>query len=186
MPVIEADKSLITAETFAQMSFDVPVELVRGVIVEMPRPDIAHGTVCLNIGGELRTWARAHSAGIAAGNDSGVLTERDPDTVRGPDVVFIAAERLDGGVAPRGLTEVVPNLCVEVLSPSDRWRAVYRKVDEYFERGVQEVWVADPSRRTIEVIRPDEPPLTLTEDGELTSPILPGFACPVRVVFEGV
>jgi Uma2 family endonuclease len=186
MSVAESPQTLTTAEQFAQLSFDHPVELVQGVIVHMPSPDVVHGTVCLNIGGELRSWARQNKAGITAANDSGVVTERDPDTVRGPDVIFIAGDRLIDGVAPRGVSDVVPNLCVEVLSPSDRWRAVYRKVDEYFERGVEEVWVADPRRRTVEVIRPDEPPLTLTENDELTSPILPGFTCPVRILFEGV
>src|SRR5436190_24081471 len=61
-------------------------ELVRGEVIELPAPKRPHGVVCMNIGRLLsnHVWERKH--GYVACNDSGVILERDPDTVRGPDV----------------------------------------------------------------------------------------------------
>jgi Uma2 family endonuclease len=187
MPVIEADKSLITAEAFAGMSFDVPTELVRGEILELPMPDQIHGAVCGNVYLLIAIWARAAQAGIATTNDSQFVTERGPDSVRGPDVCYFTRDRLPGGRLPHGVCEAVPNLCVEVLSPSDRWRDVHNKINEYLSRGVDEVWVINPRRRTLEVFRQDESPRTYAESDELKSAVLePGFSCRVSELFRDV
>lgn len=187
MPVIEADKSLITAETFAGMSFDGPAELVRGEIVELPTPDQIHGAVCGNAYLLITNWARAAQAGIATTNDSHFVTEREPDSVRGPDVCYFTRDRLPDGCLPRGVCEAVPNLCVEVLSPTDRWRNVHNKINEFLARGVDEVWVIDPRRRTLEVFRQDEAPQNYAQSDELTSAVLqPGFACRVSEFFRDV
>lgn len=161
----------ITAEEFMQMHFDVPVELVRGEIVSlygkngMTRPGWTHGIVQANVTSELRTWNRRTRAGKVVG-DAGVVTERDPDTVRGPDAV--------------------PNLCVEICSPRKTWKEIHRKIDEYFERGNDEVWVVHPQKRTVEVFRSDEPPVTLDATQTIESRELPGFSCPVEVFFEDI
>ncbi len=178
--------ALITAEEFAEMQFDHPVELVRGEIVEMGQPDLRHGTICLNIGMQLQLFGQATRLGRAACNDSGVVTERNPDTVREADVVFVRTELLVDGRMPAGATELVPDLCVEVLSRHDRWPDVRRKIDEYLDRGVSEVWIARPDQRTLEVFLAGEPSVTHAEGDELTSRTLPGFACRVGEFFEGV
>ena len=180
-----APAGLITAEEFARMQFDRPVELVRGEIVEMGQPDLRHGTVCANVCGEIRAWARAANAGRVAANDSGIITQRDPDTVRGADVVFVRAESLVDGRMPSGVTDLVPDLCVEVLSPYDRWKELHHKLDEYLERGVPEVWVVNPEDRTVEVFRTDDPPRRFSAEEEITSRVLPGFSCRVAQFFEG-
>lgn len=179
-------QSLITAEEFARMSFDVPVELVRGEIVELSRPDPAHGIVCLNVGSEIRNWAKVTGRGLASANDSGVVPERDPDTVQGPDVCFFSIERVPGAKFDRRTIDLVPNVCVEVLSEFDRWRDVHHKIDEDLERGVNEVWIVDPRKRQVQVFRSDEPPVIYDEQSELTSAELPGFRCPVAEFFAGV
>lgn len=180
--------SPISAERFAEMTFDVPVELVRGEIVEMTPPDLVHGQVCGNVVFLLKSLLRdVGRRGCVAGNDSGIVTERDPDTVRGADVALVFDDRLPEGRIPRGYTDLIPNLCVEVLSRWDRWRDVHRKIDEYLERGVSQVWIVDPQRRTLQVFRADEPPATYAESEEFRDdPLLPGFACRVADLFEGL
>lgn len=178
---------LITAGRFSKMHFEFPVELVRGKVVQMPPPEVPHGVVCGNVGVPLSLWARKSRRGLVAFNDAGIVTRRKPDTVRGPDVMFIPKERLPEGRVPPGLTDLVPSLVVEVRSPSDRWKEIYEKIAEYFERGVSEVWVVDYRKRVVHVCRAEDDPVILTENDALTSEtLLPGFSCEVREFFLGL
>ena len=63
-------------------------ELERGEVLEMSLPGERHGFVCLNVGRILGNYAYQRRKGYACGNDTGLILERNPDTVRGPDVVF--------------------------------------------------------------------------------------------------
>lgn len=63
-------------------------ELVRGRVVELPSPTSNHGYIRGNIYWVLRGLVEPRDLGRVVTNDSGVVTERDPDSVRGPDVAF--------------------------------------------------------------------------------------------------
>lgn len=152
----------------------------------MTRPGIRHGVVCGNIHLPITLWARSGNRGLVATNDAGVLTERDPDTVRGPDVLFVSRERWPHDRAPDGFLEVAPDLAVEVLSPYDVWKDLLTKISEYFDAGVREVWVADPEMKNVQVFRPDAPPRTLHADEVIESAdVLPGFTSAVADFFVG-
>jgi Uma2 family endonuclease len=71
-------------------------ELVRGEVIELPVPAKIHGRVCINVGFILETYVRQRGFGYITGNDSGVILERDPDTVRGPDVALYEDARIWG------------------------------------------------------------------------------------------
>ncbi|MCA9069963.1 MAG: Uma2 family endonuclease, partial [Planctomycetaceae bacterium] len=109
-----------TAEEAYELLLESPAELVKGELIEMVRPGARHGIVCGEVTFLLKQWNKHAQLGKIATNDSGVVTERGPDTVRGPDIYFIQNRRLPDG-APTGWVEVVPDLCIEVLSPNDRW-----------------------------------------------------------------
>ena len=80
--------------------------------------------------------------------------------------------------------DVVPELVVEVASPSETRAAVQEKAAMWLSFGVVLVWVAHPDDRTVDVYRPDSPVVTLTENDNLIGdPVLPGFTLPVRQVF---
>ena len=177
---------LITAEQFAEMNLDGPYELVNGEIVEMTRPDQSHGNVCFEIAKAIDAWACTRKSGRVTTNDGGILTERDPDTLRGADVAFFQISQLPGGKVPRGQTSIIPALCVEVLSPSNRWTEMRRKIEEYLAVGVREVWIVDPEARTVETFRSDAPSALLHESQSLTSLELPEFSVHVGELFAGV
>src|SRR5262249_28420667 len=119
------------------------------------------------------------------GNDSGVITERDPDTVRGADVAFYSYQRVPPGPLPRRYLAVVPELVFEVRSPSDRWSHILEKVVEYLQAGVTLVCVLDEVTETARVYRADQPEQVFTADQDLTLPeVLPDFRLPVRRFFE--
>src|SRR5207248_1549779 len=103
----------------------------------------------------LRKHFDANPLGHVLSNDSCIVTERNPDTVRGADVAFYSYERVPRGPIPPGLLSVPPDLVFEVLSPNDRWSDVHVKVAEYLHAGVQAVCVLDDSTRSVHVFCAD-------------------------------
>jgi Uma2 family endonuclease len=177
---------LMTAEEFVRRADPGhPEELVRGRIVPRPVPDRRHGQICGNAYFLIRAHADAHDLGHVLCNDSGVITERDPDTVRGADVAFYSYERLPRGPLPRSYGPEMPDLVVEVRSKSDRWPKVLVKVGESLAAGTAVVAVLDDERRSVQLFSADGVTRVLGLDDELTIPeVLPGFAVPVRRLFE--
>ena len=182
MPTAEA---LMTAEEFGNRPDPGhPEELVRGRIVLRKYADLRHGMVCGNVLGRFDPVVRAEDLGrlIAL---SGIVTERDPDTVRGVDVSFYGYDRMPRGPIPEGYADAMPEWAVEVVSAFDRWADVLAKVAELLTVGVGTVVVLDPDPRTAHVFGADEPPLTLDAEDELTLPgVLDGFRMVVGRFFE--
>ncbi len=160
-------------------------ELVRGRVVEMNMPGFEHGEICVTIASILRAYVSERGLGRVVGNDSGILTERDPDTVRGADVSFYSYARVPRGRRPKGYPGVSPELVIEVLSPSDTWSRILGKVSEYLEAGVLVVCVVDPNQGKVFVYRADSPAIELTEEDEFALPdLLPDFHVPVGRFFD--
>src|SRR5262249_24620258 len=117
-------------------------------------------------------------------NDAGVVLERDPDTVRGPDVALYEDARSFEELDP-AYGEVPPRLAVEVLSPNDRADQVIHKITDYLRNGVELVWLIDPEARTVTVYRPDKGPRVFHENEALTGEeVLRGFRCRVADFFS--
>ncbi len=181
-----ATETLLTAEQFRQLPENGTLrELVRGRIVEMNVPAPRHGILCGNIVWELSNFVRSRDLGRVIPNDSGVVTERDPDTVRGPDVCYYSYHRLPKGPVPQGYLSVVPELVFEVRSQTDRWDDILTKSGELLRAGVTVVCVLDEQIGAIIIYRRNEFPRTLTEDDEFTLPDVlgPDFRVPVSRFF---
>jgi Uma2 family endonuclease len=172
----------ITADEFLRMPDNgQPMELERGRIVMMSRPGGRHGWICNRVGRSFGDFADDHDLGFVFNNDSGVVTERDPDSVRGPDVAYFSYARMpkESG-PPEGYPAVAPEIIVEVLSPNDRWSTMLRRVSEFLSAGTLVVCVLDPRRRQARLYFADAAEITLAEQDEITFPeILPGFAARV-------
>ncbi len=179
-------EALMTAEEFGQRPDPgYPEELVQGRIVDMPPPDRRHGYVCLKAGRLLGNWVNERDLGRVMSNDSAVITEHDPDTVRGADVVYYSYARLPKGPLSKGYGAEIPELVVEVRSAGDRWSQVLEKVAEYLKAGVLVVVVLDPEPRVAHVFGADEEPRKLGSADELALPgLLEGFRLPVGRFFE--
>lgn len=178
-------RTLLTSEDFFReySHVDCDFELVKGEVVQVSPPGVGHGYIALNVGGEMRTFVRAHDLGIVI-VESGFRLERDPDTVRGPDVSFILKERLVDGRPPVGFFQGAPDLAVEVVSPSDTAASIEAEVNEYLTNGTQRVWVIYPDTRTVVVHAPNNVSTRYDEGDILTDEeLLPGFSLPVSLVF---
>jgi Uma2 family endonuclease len=158
-------------------------ELVRGEVIELPAPRVPHGVVAGNAVWILNGYVRQRRKGYVVSNDSGVILERDPDTVRGPDVALYEGARSFDELPPK-YGEVPPRLAVEVLSSRDRADRILPKITDYLRNGVELVWLIDPKARTVTVYQPDKGPRVYKQDEELTGEdVLPGLACRVADFF---
>ncbi len=181
-----ATEKLLTADDLLRLdSQGVRGELIQGVLCKTMPTGLAHGEVVMNLGGELRRFSKPRRLGRIVGSDSGMLLERNPDTVREPDIAFISAQKLPLDVRLSGYFEGAPDLAVEVVSPSDSPPDVYHKARMWISFGVPLVWVVNPEAGAIEIHRPGQPLQTLVEDDTLDGDtVLPGFTCAVRDLFD--
>lgn len=177
---------LLNAAEYAKLpDRGLPTELVRGRVVEMNVPAPRHGEICANITSLINPYVRGQGMGRIISNDGGILTERDPDTVRGGDVAYYSYHRVPQGPMPPGYLDVVPELVLEVRSPTERWSRLITKAGEYLEAGVTVVCLLDQVSETVQVYRADELPRTLHADDTLHLPeILGELRIAVRRFFE--
>lgn len=181
-----AKNKLLTAEDLLRLhSQGVKGELIDGVLREKVSAGAEHSFIAIRLGGEFDRHARRHRLGRVGGTDGGVLISRNPDNVREPDVFFVSAERLRLDVRVQGYLEVVPELVVEIVSPSDSERDVREKIDMWLEHGVSIALEVRPASRSILVHRPGVQTLTLTGDDVLDGgEVLPGFSLPLSEIFD--
>lgn len=175
----------VTAEEFAQMP-DPPdgslQELVRGEIETMPPPGGLHGACCSRIDRRLGTQVDSQDLGTLCTNDTGFVSERNPDTVRAPDISFWSRARLPE--IPVGYIEIPPDLAIEVISPNDHYSRILKKVRHHLNHGVRLVWVVDPIDRSVTVYHSLHQATILEETDIITGEeVIPGFSCKVGDFF---
>lgn len=172
-----------TAEEFVERKSDLPeggrwVELVRGEIVTHDPPSEAHGNVVLNLSKRMAAYlqSRPPEQPGYAGFETGIVVGRNPDTIRYPAVsYFTSGSRFAAVDAP--LTELVPEIVMEIASTNSRRGQISTRVDEYHAFGTPYVWIVDPHEEAIHVC-PRAAAATTFSAGEIVSgePVLPGFS----------
>ena len=179
------EAKLLTAADLLRLDGEgVRGELIRGVLCETMPTGHEHGKIVTKLVIELGNFIAPRELGTLVASDSGVWLERDPDTVREPDIAFTSAEKIPLDARITGYAEVVPDLVVEVASPSDSRRVVHDKARMWLSHGVRLVWVVHPETRTVDVHQPDHAVATLGDQHALDGlDVLPGFTCDVSAVF---
>ncbi len=158
-------------------------ELIRGVLVEkMPTGD-PHSAVVDRIHYLIAHHAEINDYGRAPTGEPGYRLGADPDTVRAPDVAWVAPGRIPEGT--QGYPELAPDLAVEVKSPGNSNPELAAKAAMWLNYGSRMVWVADPDQSSITIYRTDAEPVTLYEDDQIDgADVLPGFTSPVWRLFR--
>src|ERR1043166_7760862 len=105
-------------------------ELERGEVIELPPPGRLHGFVCNIMAWLLTNYSVDRGHGFVCTNDTGVIVERRPDTVRGADVSFYDEEG-DATTIEHGYSLRPPLVVAEVLSPNDKPGLLLRRISEY-------------------------------------------------------
>ena len=182
---VSASSSLLTAQELERISIPGKVtELIRGRLVVHEPPGTHHGAIAANLAYYLGDFVRRHESGTIFAQDTGFKIGTDPDTVRAPDVAFVARERV-GAIRERGYAELARDLLGEVLSPDDRAAEVLAKVADWLAAGTRIVWVIDPDRQEARVYRLDGSLSVVGGDDSLDGEdVLPGFTCPLKDVLD--
>src|SRR5215470_4203558 len=161
-------------------------EIIDGELYMSRQPHWHHQRTCGNLCAELRAWSLATGLGHANSAPGVIFSEAD-DVV--PDVVWLSNERLAALMDEAGHLTGAPELAVKVLSPGveNECRDREAKLKLYESRGVREYWIVDWRIQQLEIYRRDQALLrlvaTLFAEDVLTSPLLPGFSCPVARLF---
>ncbi len=159
-------------------------ELVRGEVVATTPPGKEHGTVALKIGFLLLAWAEQGRRG-QVGVESGFILSRELDSVRGPDVYYVSAEKAQSDDKSSAFWTIAPDLTIEVVSPSDTEYQNRDKVRAFLNAGTPLVWVVYPCAREVVVLTPDGLARTYGENDVLEhQEVLPGFSCKVAELFS--
>ncbi len=186
MAVASPDTKLLTAEDLLLLEGQrVRGELIRGMLRETMPTGVEHGQIVVNLIIRLGNFVKPRRLGRLTASDSGVLLERDPDTVREPDVAYFSAQKMPLEARITHYAQVPPDLVAEVTSPNDSRREMADRALMWLSFGVRLVWIVHPDTRTVDIHRPGRSVTSLacgdTLDGH---DVLPGFTCEVRDVFD--
>jgi Uma2 family endonuclease len=158
-------------------------ELIDGTLVEkgMGHPE---SVLAWELGALFWTFLQQHNLGYCTTADD--LVRVRPKLVRGPDVSFVSWKTRPDKVVPKEqISTQVPDLAVEILSPSNTRKEMQIKLKEYFLGGVKLVWIIDPAKRMAEVYTALDAKTVIPADGTLDGgDVLPGFTLPLAKLFE--
>ena len=173
----------LTYQDYANTPDDERYELIDGVLIVVPAPNIAHQESHASLGSQMWSFVRQHGLGRVFLAPTDVVLS-DTDVVQ-PDVLFISKERQH--IITEANIQGAPDLVVEILSPSTSRHDWREKRDLYAEHGVNEYWVVDTANKVVYVMLLKDGVLEIVEtyaSGDvLTSPTLKGFEVSVNDLF---
>ena len=180
---VQTTTRLVTGEQLLAMGDIGPCKLIDGVVVSMSQTGERYGFLASRLISLLYQWSQHTEAGWVMGGEVGIYVRRDPDRMRAADIAFWSKRKRPDGLST-GFSEVAPDLVVEILSPTDRWREIYEKIADYFSVGVGELWIVDPTDETVFVYRSPAQRTALRRGDTLSgSGPLNGFTLPIDELF---
>ena len=161
-------------------------ELFDGEIIEMSGPGGVHGRIAIRLGRYLDIYAEEKNLGIVTG-ETGYHPPEDRYNLLLPDVAFISFERAPAPF-PDKLVPAMPDLAVEIKSPSNTMTELRAKAQRYLRLGSRLIWIILPDDTSVEVCRLNE---TGEIEREVIGPdaslsgedVLPGFELDLRRLF---
>jgi Uma2 family endonuclease len=156
-------------------------ELVDGVLVEKDM-GMLESIIASILSQYLWNYLDINDLGIAFTTD-GPFRIR-VGRIRFPDAGFISWERLGGEVPDDPVSDVVPDLAIEVISRGNTPKEMALKLRDYFDAGVRLVWFIYPKTQTAVVYTSPTSKKELSKDQSLEGgKVLPGFALPLKALF---
>ncbi|CAN5313139.1 Uma2 family endonuclease [soil metagenome] len=177
--------TLVTADQLLHMPDDgVRRELVQGELCEMTPSGSEHGFIASRLAMFIAPFVEEKRLGATFAAETGFLLATNPDTVRAPDLAYVAMDRVIAEMKPSGYFPGAPDLAIEVISPGDSYAEVEAKVETWLEAGCRMVVVVNPRNRTLKVFRtPVSIAVLQIDDSFDGAEILPGFRLPLRQIF---
>ena len=178
--VLETKGKRWTYEEYSRLNDDQRYEVIDGNLLMAPAPDTWHQDYSRKLFRIIDRFATAQKLGEVFYSPIDVILDAE-NTVQ-PDLVFVAAANLNF-IQRRGIFGV-PDLLVELVSPSTVRRDRYDKRDLYARFGVKEYWIGDPANKALEILALKQGRSELhrcaEENGQLTSLVLAGLEFDLR------
>ncbi len=167
-------------------------EIVDGVIIVPLSPDAEHQWIRQESFIRCREFARSSRLGVFLHAPLDLVIQRSPLRVRQPDIMFLNSERTGirgrADLKGRDPLEVVPDIGIEILSPSNTRRELEGRLTDYHSIGVYECWLISPEAETAEIIdlRGAEPRTSAVfgSTDTLVTSLLPGFELNLGEIFN--
>ena len=173
--VLEKQAKRWTYEEYYKLDDDQRYEIMDGKLLMAPAPDTWHQAWIGGLHLILDRHVRSRQLGKVLLSPVDVVL--DPENTVQPDIVFVVAGNVK--IIQRRAIFGVPELLVELVSPSSVRRDRYDKKALYSRFGVKEYWIGDPANKALEILTLKEGRYELhccaEEKGKLTSLILPGL-----------
>ena len=175
----------VTAEEFEQLENELRHELIAGRL----KPALLargeqHGVVTMTLTAYAAVYALERDLGRCYAAGSRFIISRNPYATLAPDWAFTRRERLTEAVQP-GFAAIVPDIVLEVGSPSDDEGEVQNKIVRWLNAGVRLVWELNPRTRILTVYQDGAEPQILGINDTLTSgDLLPDFSFDLRRLFS--
>ena len=173
-------------ESAISIPSDCLYEVVHGQVVEKPAFGALEADIAFLLAETVSEFARSHRLGRVY-VETLFRIDKEKDLQRRPDVAFVSHERWPFNQRPPRVNawDLVPDLAVEVISPSTMANELAKKVQEYFHAGVRRVWVIYPSTREVHDYYTRKTGRILKFGDEVDGEsLIPGFRMPVRLLFE--
>lgn len=122
-------------------------EIFNGELRMVPAPSTGHQAVSRNL--EFLVWNFVNEKGLGEVFDAPIDVIFDEDEVYQPDIVFIRSDKQ--GIIKRDAIHGVPDLIMEIVSPSSVFYDTVDKREIYRKYGVSEYWLIFPDEKAIEV-----------------------------------
>ena len=178
----------LTAADLAAMPEELPsgpvdFELENGRFVLMSPTGRRHGNLQSRIARALIDQGDDHGHGETL-SETGIILSRNPDSVAGPDVMFVSKRSMPIRESSEGYLETIPELIVEIRSKNDTSGHLNRKTAAYLRAGAELVWIVDPSAETISEHR-QQVPEKIYRHGDILhcDDIIPDFRLPLVELF---
>lgn len=170
-----------TPPPFALIDPEKQLEWVNGHAEVKEMAGARHSRIGTQLITEIGIYLKVNRVGALYGPDATFMIG---SRQRLPDVSFVSAARIPPEGDPIGIWTIAPDLAVEIISPNDLIEEVEAKIHAYFAASVQQVWLVSPQFQTITIYDSPTKSTILQAGDELTSPLLPGFRCPVSTLFQ--
>jgi Uma2 family endonuclease len=165
---------------------EVLYEVVDNQIRVLPPMGVRENLLTATFMRILGTFAWNHDLGHVIAETLFLLAPPPRNLQRRPDLAFVSFDRWPrkreiGSVAA---WEVVPNLAIEIVSPTNGANEIVEKIEDYFNAGVECVWVVYPTVKKVYVYDSVASVRIVTRAQSLQSGTeLPGFEIPLAEIF---
>lgn len=162
---------------------NTPCQLINGELIMSPSPTPQHQSVL----GKLFKLLDAATIGKGTVLFAPIDLYVDNKNVYQPDLVYVSDERKN--IITHRAIEGVPDLVVEIISPSNIFSDRNRKKKVYEKIGVREYWIVDPGNETLEIYLvnqpdPDVPHLFVVSEGKVVSTVIPSLNFDLKTIFQ--